>query len=311
MSKSFSTYSNQLIHLRDSRKLTISDESFALACLKKYGYYNLINGYKKPFKSPDGSYSENASFEDIVELYRFDAKLRELFLRYLLLVESKIKSVTSYHFCCKHGTLQDSYLDVNNYKYKSPNIGNINFLVSTLDKELKSDKPYLEHARTKHNNVPLWVLVNAITFGRVYKIYQFSSDDVRTAIAKEYDHLNEKQLETVLRIANDCRNICAHGEPLYTFSLRRYSIHDTLIHGKLKIPKSAAGMYRYGKSDLFSVVVALRYILDNDDFKSFKRELARTIDSYKNGKKAAAPADLLDIMGFPFNWKDITRFRAF
>lgn len=109
MSKSFSTYDKQLLHLRDSRKLTICDESFALACLKKYGYYNLINGYKKPFKKSDGSYNEKATFEDIVELYRFDAKLRELFLRYLLLVESKIKSATSYHFCNKYGELQGSY----------------------------------------------------------------------------------------------------------------------------------------------------------------------------------------------------------
>ena len=110
MGKSFSNYNDQLLHLRDSRKLTVGDESFALACLKKYGYYNLINGYKKPFKKPDGSYSENASFEDIVELYRFDARLRELFLRYLLLVESQIKSVTSYHFCNKHGEQQERFV---------------------------------------------------------------------------------------------------------------------------------------------------------------------------------------------------------
>lgn len=234
-----------------------------------------------------------------------------MFLRYLLLVESKIKSATSYHFCNKYGELQGSYLDVNNYKYKSPNIGNINYLVSMLNKELRSDKPYLEHARIKHNNVPLWVLVNAITFGRVYKIYQFSTDNVRTAIAKEYEHLNEKQLETVLRIANDCRNICAHGEPLYTFRLRRYAIHDTIIHDKLKVSRSTGGMYKYGKNDLFSVVIALRYILDNDDFKQFKNELARTIESYMNGKRATAPADLLGIMGFPSNWKKITRFRKY
>ena len=49
--------------------------------------------------------------EDIVNLYEFDASLRELFLKYLLRVEWEIKSLISYHFCEKFGENQVAYLE--------------------------------------------------------------------------------------------------------------------------------------------------------------------------------------------------------
>ena len=48
------------------------------------------------------------------------------------------------------------------------------------------------------------------------------------------------------------------------------------LHHKLQLP-AKKGQYRIGKQDLFAAVIALRYLIENDDFKHFKSMLTRLI----------------------------------
>ena len=62
-----------------------------------------------------------------------------------------------------------------------------------------------------------------------------------------------------LKVLTLYRNVCAHNERL--FSYHTYiDIPDTLLHKKLGISKNGS-KYIYGKNDLFSVVIAFRYLL--------------------------------------------------
>jgi len=63
-----------------------------------------------------------------------------------------------------------------------------------------------------------------------------------------------------------------------------------------------------GKNDLFAVVVALRYLLSNKWYKEFKKELVVLIQKYLKGHDSISREELLNRMGFPDNWKDITRY---
>lgn len=103
------------------------------------------------------------------------------------------------------------------------------------------------------------------------------------------------------------RNVCAHNERL--FSYRTYiDIPDTLLHEKLGISKMGS-KYRYGKNDLFSVVIAFCYLLSRADFMEFKRKLLNVLEHYERQSLNLELSVLLECMGFPKNWKDITRFR--
>lgn len=113
--KPFKTYEQQ-IELLKEKGLSIPNETYAVKVLKDLSYFALINGYKKAFKQ-DGLY-ENASFEDIVALFKFDEKLRGILLKYILIIERKIKSSLSYHFSQKYPKCQEDYLNVNNYSYE-------------------------------------------------------------------------------------------------------------------------------------------------------------------------------------------------
>ena len=47
----------------------------------------MVNGYKEMYKDPlTNQFREDASFEDIYELYRLDHELRSIFIKYILIV---------------------------------------------------------------------------------------------------------------------------------------------------------------------------------------------------------------------------------
>ena len=61
--------------------------------------------------------------------------------------------------------------------------------------------------------------------------------------------------------------------------------------------------------DLFSVVIALRYLIENKEFKQFKLKLSTLITKVLKSCPHLSKEQLLKEMGFPENWSDITRYK--
>ena len=76
---------------------------------------------------------------------------------------------------------------------------------------------------------------------------------------------------------------------------------------KLSLPQSG-NQYEKGKQDLFAVVIAFRYLLPGKDFLEFKRKLIKEIDRVNREVEHISEVELLNKMGFPKNWKNITRY---
>ena len=83
-------------------------------------------------------------------------------------------------------------------------------------------------------------------------------------------------MEQFLSVLTKYRNVCAHGERLFTYRTVD-AIADTPLHKKLSLPQSG-NQYEKGKQDLFAVVIAFRYLLPGKDFLEFKRKLIKEID---------------------------------
>ena len=264
MPKPFLTYAQQIQKLKD-KNLVIPDKPSAAAILHRYGYFALITGYKDLLKNRTTKrYLDGTTFDDIVAIYRFDEQLRELTFRYLLHIELHIRSSLSYSFCDLYDENQSAYLDKHQYD------------ISSASKEREVDKligkylsplitrptkyPYIEHHKTSHHNVPLWVLVGALTFGTLSKMYECSQPQVKSAVSIEFEGINEQQLKQLLEVLTDFRNVCAHNERLFTHRCAKHDIPDLPLHQKLSIPKNGQE-YIYGKRDYFSVVLAFRYLL--------------------------------------------------
>jgi abortive infection bacteriophage resistance protein len=310
MAQAFLTYEQQIALLENDKELTISDSNFAKTILQKISYYSLIDGYKEPFKPlRSGKYHYGVTFEEIYAFYTFDEELRSLFLKYILKVEQHMKSMISYHFCEKYGEHQSGYLTDTNYNLTRKNNRQIQRLVNSLSKAIAtpSQYKYINHHAATYGNVPLWVATNALTFGQISKMYQYATSDIRTKISKNFDNISEVQLHQLVTVIARCRNVCAHGERLYDFHIRE-TIPDMLLHQMLQI-STKNNQYTMGKQDLFAVVIALRYLISNDDFKAFKADLTKLINKVPKQCPHLTHKQLLKEMGFPENWEKIMRYK--
>lgn len=310
MAKRFLTYDEQIHKLEQEKHLVISDIAFAKKILQKVSYFSLIGGYKDIFKHrPSGNYLYGVTFEEVTAFYYFDEELRTLFLKYILHVERQLKSMLSYYFCEKYGENQTTYLTSSNYNLTKRNANEINRLVASLNKAIAtpSKYSYITHYVNVYNNVPLWVATNALTFGQISKMYQYATSDIRTKISINFANISEVQLHQLIRILAACRNICAHNERLYSFGTTE-AIPDMPLHNKLQLPKKN-GQYMIGKKDLFAVIIALRYLIDNEEFKTFKKEFNRLINAVLSKCPHINKELLFSKMGLPENWEKINRYK--
>ena len=309
MPKPFLTYEQQLIKLRDEKHIVIADEAGTLCKLQQVGYYSLVSGYKHLFRLPAQKiYKDGTAFEELVSLYEFDEALRELFLHYLLHIERLVRSLLSYYFTEKYGEAQSAYLLKTNYNYVRKHQQGIDRLVHELQKlTLTTQHSYIAYQQNTYHNVPLWVLVNALTFGTLSKMYFFFPFDLQSKVSKNFAHVNEKQLGQFLAVMTKFRNVCAHNERLFSYRSKD-AIPDMELHAKLGIPKGR-GLYQCGKNDLFAVVIAFRYLLPKQEFLVFKRALTTQIDNFLKSTTHISEEELLHAMGFPANWKKISLYR--
>lgn len=214
----------------------------------------------------------------------------------------------SYAFCEEYGAEQSAYLNKENYNYVGKrNQKDIDKLVIKLGNlaNYNSDYNYINHSRERYGNVPLWVLLKAVTFGTISVMYQVQPSNIKSKISREYSGVNERQLAQLLRFLVRFRNVCAHGERLFSYR-NMESIPDFPAHKKLAMGK-AGEHYIGGKHDLFAVVIALRYLLSEEDFKNFREQLQQQIQVYFKEMHENTEYDILKKMGFPENWRDIAK----
>lgn len=310
MNKPFITYTAQVEKLTNEKHLIVTDTNFAITSLKNISYFGLIGGYKDPFIDVQThKYINNTTFEDIVALYEFDEELRGLVFKYLCHIEIKLRSSISYYFCQKHGERQEEYLNPNNYSTSPKSKRGVIKLIKILDNVANKNKDhkYLVYQRNKYHNVPLWVILNALTFGQISKIFEFLPQKMQGLICQDFGNIKKNDMIKYLKVLTLYRNVCAHNERL--FSHHTYSsIPDTLIHKKLNIPKHHS-KYICGKNDLFCVVITFRHLLPRADFLVFKKHLMHIFNQYKKKNSNLKLDKLYEYMGFPSNWKHITKFR--
>lgn len=104
---------------------------------------------------------------------------------------------------------------------------------------------------------------------------------------------------------------------LYEFDVQlREIMLDALLKIEAKIRSAVAyefcaayADYACGKVDVFSAVITLRYLLRDDEFKAFKAKLVKCVNGYLSLDESIGEERLLKAMGFPTEWKKITRYK--
>ncbi len=151
--------------------------------------------------------------------------------------------------------------------------------------------------------VPLWVLINFLSFGTVSQFYSAMKQTDRQSIAKVYG-LSDDAFGDVLSLLTLVRNKCAHSERIYNFCSPRIAIQDHDLHTRLGILRGPNGFVQ-GKQDLLAVLITLKILLDRNDFRWLTREIDRRIRMLDRELKVISSRDVLSQMGFVANWKQL------
>lgn len=310
MEKEFKTLDEQVVILQ-SRGICFdatNTKTYAKTVLSKNGYYNLINGYSKPFLDPSSSiqpyYKKGTTVNEIHALYQFDRELRNILFRYILEAETNLKSLISYAFSEIHG--HKNYLIYSNFNTSlAESERKITSLIAEVHRQLSnsSTDPSIQHYLKNHGYVPLWVLNNVLTLGTLSKFYSLMLVPERQAVSRQFNIL-DRNLESILFYISKVRNFCAHGNRLYCYRSTSPLV-DTKYHKSLCIPISLKGEYLYGKRDLFACFICLRIILSNRDYNHMRNEVIRAISEFSKELKVLTIDEILSEMGFPNNWKSL------
>lgn len=316
--KEFKSIEEQ-INLLKTRNIIFNDENNAKKILINNNYYNIINGYKDLFLDANDKtiYKKGTVFEEIYSLYEFDRQIRNIFLEYILKIENSLRSIVSYYFSKEYGN--DNYLKLENFelfnnvnttqKNKQTQIKFIQTLIGNINKNIANniDNKYICHYMTKYGFIPLWVLVNILSFGDICNFFRLMKQKDRIKISMEFN-INEFDLTSLLNILCKTRNLCAHDERLYNYEYpANTSINNTKYHILLNLPKNNSNRYIIGKNDLFAVVISLKMLLTKEDYKKFHSKLFSRIMSIQSKLKTVSLNELLKAMNFPDNWHDISK----
>lgn len=255
--KPWLSYEQQLDKLVQNG-LIINDRSKALSYLERIGYYRL-SGYWYPFrerselccvynpaiKKPNkkqkrttrlvfDNFTDEFRFQDAVDLYVFDKKLRIHTLDALERIEVALRVDIS-HTLGKHSPF--AYLEPDHFKdlfskqvdAKTGVIPLHAWLQNHANLISRSKEDFILHTKEKYGlPVPIWVACEVWDFGTLSRLFQGMLPEQQTIIANKYGITKGETLESWLRCLNYLRNVCAHHSRLWNRNMIEQPKQDGL-----------------------------------------------------------------------------------
>lgn len=305
MEKIFKTIEEQIDILK-SKGLIIEDEYEAGRILLRENYF-FISGYRHLFinTTADHNFIVGTTFNEIYALFKFDRHFRNILFRNLLMIENNLKSVTSYQLSKKYGYKEKEYLNPKNFTQDKDKRRRVKDIIEKMKRQIRVNGSH--HNATMHyiynyGYIPMWILVKVLSFGIVCELYTILKQEDKVEIAEIFN-VNTSQMEEYLPILANYRNLCAHEDIVFEHRTERF-ISNTDYHQKMRIEK-LNGEYIYGKNDIFSLIIILKSLLDEEDFHQMLKEINYEIELLDSRIDSIPIEKVLDRMGVPVNYMDI------
>lgn len=296
--KNFTTFEEQVDILK-RRGLIIGNEEAAINALKRYGYYNIINGYKDPFVDiPKGSdseekYKNGVTFEEIYALYLLDRNIRISVMDAILDVEDHLRTATAYVIAEAFTADQSKYLDRKNYRLGKIINDDGDYTIDAIFKKFKKiladDTQPVKHYREDYGNVPPWILLKEASFGNIVNFIKMQKGPQKreivsliygypVSLVSSNPDVFTMFMDTIF-ICLDYRNFSAHGGRIYNLSTNSKMRYNTILHGYMGISEPD---YRLGKgiTGLPVLCAALSMFEDRNIANRLKAEIKYYYDDY-------------------------------
>lgn len=288
---------DQLQRLID-RGLIIEDHDKSKHYIEKIGYYRLV-GYTLPYqKGGNGAdrhnFIDGVRFDDIIDRYVFDRKLRLLILDAIERIEVAIRASLSNAIAQNHTphwytntALFDQSYDHNGLiKTIKTQIGHN----ATTPEQLGKRAVFIKHYYDTYNDPelpPSWMVFEAISFGAISRLFEGLFKSETTSICVPY-RITHDILSSWLHSIYYVRNLCAHHSRVWNKTLTIKPViakkHKTKFNGNNKI---------------YAVLVVIQILLERiAPDNTWAERLKILLNEHPN-----IP---ISNMGFPENWIDQT-----
>jgi len=287
--KMFKT-SAELVNLLQSRGLLVSDFVKTVRYIENIGYYRL-SAYMYPLlRNPktEHCYKTDASFSQVMMLYRFDKKLRMLLFNEIEKIEIAVRSAVVETGCsCTNNpfwmTDQENFKDVTKF----------NHTLELIESEVNhSREEFMTHFRQKYQEKypPAWILAELLPFGVITSIYNNMKNlRMKKCVAKRFG-LHTSPFESWITIVTLTRNACCHHARVWN---KRNSIRPTL-------PNRVSNPWINKDTDPLRIYLNLciiKYFINIiSPYNDMTRKHKRLLSDFPNVDPAA--------MGFPHGWEE-------
>ncbi len=320
-----------------------SQGSRVMRILEKENYYNIVNGYKNLFLDPttnstEERYKAGTTFDELYALYEFDRDVRQIYLKYLLRVENTFKTVLAHEFSSLYG--HDNYLKLQNFHTgPSPDRKvlrqiananklnletelariqhlsaeeNISFVIKLIGdiqqeiaRQMGKHHQVVNHYMSEYGYIPLWVLVNVLTFGKITTFYKLMKPADKMAVARKFGVASD-ELHKYMDMCSLARNKCAHDERFFDISFRR-RLHTKSIANLsiLNLPRDASGSYLSGTDDAYAIAIIFAMLLNKSDAKEFVSAMNSAFKKLAKGLHTISVDDVMHIMGYGNSWMNL------
>lgn len=275
MSKDFLTYDQQMAYLSECKGIVCDPEDKSILIVA--GYFNLINGYKKPFVDVvidnKHHYIKGTTLKQIYALKVFDDSLRSLLLSKITKVEEEVRVLTCYVFDLINLSSPIPWNDVKSYDDKI-DIGRIQKLIDDSERQLSlSEQDYVKYYNDHHKFIPTWIMAKAINFSTFIDFLLLSKQSVKESICKLYNIKDNKGfyhfklLIGSLHWMRKIRNSCAHNERIYT-------MHR--LNGRISTPylNLLPSSYKRDRDQrIIDLIISLKYFMNSSEYAFFITEI--------------------------------------
>ena len=279
----------ELVAVLKSKGLSIADEAKAINYIHNIGYYRLKAYFYPLYKDPkyEHLFKVDATFDKVMNMYRFDRKLRLLLFNEIEKIEVAFRSVI---VNIVSDELGDVFWMTEGKYFKNESYFNSSLNLIQTEYE-KSKEEFIIHFKNTYSDSfpPAWMIAEILPLGNLCHIFMnLKSQKAKKRVAK-YFGLQEPVFSSWMLVLGNLKNMCCHHSRTWNreLAVNTADPHKT-IYPWIDVRKT-------NPKRIYYRISMIRYLLFTiSPNNNFKDKLQNLIEKYPTVDIAA--------VGFPIDW---------
>lgn len=264
--------------------------------LTSNNYYRVSGYWLTFFDRGANRFVEGTKLTDVMDVMAFDSSLRHLVFSMIEPLEIKFRTVFAYHMSHIQGP--EAYRDPQLFRDE----GAFHRSRGEIDRAIRNGQrarvPCVVHNMRKYGRLPVWALVEVLSFGAISKMYgNLENSNLSRAVASEF-HTSPTLLKSWMEYLVYIRNICAHYDRLYN---RIFTKRPRFLEMDRRLFSERDNVDEERVFGTFVILGRLYERYDSERWIAFLHDVQDLVGRYPN--VALSP------LGFPPNWFESLIFR--